>query len=65
MTAPKSVHPTERGAASLRISLRDGNIQVRHGEDDTLLAYLNDAPEGTWDKLWKTFKKLGFTKLYR
>jgi len=65
MTQPKTLHPVEPGAASIQVSLRDGNIKVLHGEDDTLLAYLDNAPAGTWDKLWKYFEKLGFNRLYR
>jgi hypothetical protein len=65
MTQPKPVHPIDQGAASILITKEEGTIEVRHGEDNTLLAFLENAPAGTWNKLWKTFRKLGFTKLYR
>ncbi len=43
--------PTERGAASLIISLDDGVISVTHGSDDILLGSVT-AKAGDWDKLW-------------
>jgi hypothetical protein len=52
----------ERGAASMFIELRDGDITINHGSDNTLLAHLDDAPEGTWGKLWAYFEALGFCR---
>lgn len=43
---------TERGAASLRIELRDGGVQVLHGTDGTVLQSFPEVAEGTWDKVF-------------
>ena len=40
-----------RGAAHIRVELRDGKLIVTHGDDGTLL---HERPiyEGEWDELW-------------
>lgn len=43
---------TERGAASLRIELRDGGVQVLHGQDGTVLHSFPEVAEGTWTKMF-------------
>jgi hypothetical protein len=43
---------TERGAASLRIELRDGGVQMLHGEDGTVLRSFPEVTEGTWDRVF-------------
>lgn len=51
------------GAASMIIALDKGNITVKHGErGHALLAHLDNAPAGTWDKLWDCFEQLGFVR---
>lgn len=51
------------GAASIIIELRDGDITIKHGEHHhALLAHLDNAPIGTWDKLWHFFENLGFVR---
>lgn len=57
--------PTERGAASILIELEDGNIAVYHGMDSVKLAELENAPEGTWNKLWEYLEALGIERLYK
>ncbi len=54
----------EKGAAGINIELADGRIEVRHSEDNTILAYLDHAPAGTWDKLWNCLHELGLERLY-
>lgn len=41
----------ERGAASLFIELKSGNITVAHGTDKTELLKLSRVRKGSWDKL--------------
>ena len=55
---------TESGAAGITVTLNEGRIEVRHVENDELLAFLNRAPEGTWNKLWNCFHELGLTATY-
>lgn len=43
---------TETGAASLRIELRNGGVQVLHGEDGTVLHSFPEVAEGTWGKMF-------------
>lgn len=43
---------TERGAASLRIELRDGGVQVIHGTDGTVLNSFPKVAEGTWSRMF-------------
>jgi hypothetical protein len=53
---------TERGAASFVCELRDGRIEIRHGECGTVLRSLDNAPEGTWDAIFAAFDKLGIAE---
>jgi hypothetical protein len=50
---------TERGAADIRIELRNGRITIYHCDGGAELAVLYDAPEGTWNKMWECFELLG------
>lgn len=50
------------GEASIYIHLRDGDITVRHGQDDELLARLDNAPDGTWDRIWFSLDAIGFER---
>lgn len=43
---------TETGAASIRIELRDGGVQILHGEDGTVLNSFPKVAEGTWSKMF-------------
>lgn len=52
----------EDGAASIIISLRKGRIEVRHGENEALLAYLDRAPYGSWRAIWSLLDSMGFTR---
>ena len=45
---------TEPGAASLLITLADGNITVRHGTDKVVLLEAIDVVAGSWNELWST-----------
>ncbi len=54
----------ERGAASFKMELSEGAIRIYHGTDKVMLAELIDAPEGTWDAIWKCFDSLGIKRLY-
>ena len=60
VSAPRPPQPVERGAASIIISLRDGNISVTHGTDGVLLAECKQAPDGAWRAIWDTLAALGF-----
>lgn len=42
----------ERGAASLRIELRDGGVQIIHGTDGTVLNTFPKVAEGTWSRMF-------------
>ena len=53
--------PAEPGAASIKITLSKGKIEIRHAEDDFLLAYLSPAHEGSWAELWKFFETHDYT----
>lgn len=44
----------ERGAASIRIELADGNITVYHGTDGNILHEVKNAEEGSWKLLWQS-----------
>lgn len=48
----------EPGAASIKIKLSKGNIIVYHGTDKTILEKIENAEEGSWDKIWKTIRNL-------
>ena len=48
----------ESGAASLKIEMSDGNITVIHGTDDVVLHKIENAKQGSWNKLWETIKSL-------
>lgn len=54
----------ELGAASLKISLSDGEITVTHGDDGTELAYKPEVKPGDWDKLIEALKLYGFKWRY-
>lgn len=54
----------ERGAASLLITLSDGNVVVTHGTDHVELARLDNAPAGTWGDLWESLLGLGLKTRY-
>ena len=41
-----------RGAASITISLRDGEIEISHTDDETVLARKVDTDPDDWDRLW-------------
>ena len=43
----------ELGEASITIELQNGNIIVKHGEDNSVLLKINDVKQGSWDKLWE------------
>ena len=43
---------TERGAASIRVELRDGGVTMFHGEDGSVLHHFPEVAEGTWDKMF-------------
>lgn len=47
---------SETGQASILIKLEDGNITVEHGTEHngTPLLYIPNAPQGSWDKIWRT-----------
>ena len=51
---------TETGAASILITLKDGDITIHHGTDKVLLAEMWNVPEGTWKKLWEHLRAIGF-----
>ena len=63
-TTERAQNYIDRGAASITITLDKGIILVKHGDDGTLLAHLNNAPDGTWDKLWDAMEALGIERLY-
>ena len=46
----------EKGAASVKIELRDGKIEVRHGEDDAIL-FRSLVKPGTWDSMWNAIRE--------
>jgi hypothetical protein len=46
----------QKGAASLRVELQDGQIKVFHGTDGDLL-FERSALEGDWDKIINELKK--------
>ena len=50
----------EPGAASIKITLSKGRIEVRHGTDKVVLAVLERAPVGTWGAIWTHLRALGF-----
>lgn len=56
---------TERGAADIRIELRDGDITIYHCNGGAVLAKLPNASEGTWDKMWEYLESLGIEKVGR
>jgi hypothetical protein len=45
----------ERGSASMTLTLLDGRITVRHGEDGSVL-FDSPVAEGTWDAVWLALK---------
>lgn len=47
--------PTEDGAASIFIKLKDGNIEVLHGSDNSRLLK-RKAPVGIWDEMWNVLR---------
>lgn len=52
---------TETGHASIFIEVVDGNITVYHGSDgnnDIVLYTRQNAPKGSWDKLWDAIRAL-------
>lgn len=55
----------ERGAAEVVITLEDGTITIKHGEDGTILGELHDAPDGTWSRLWDAMEALGIQRRVR
>ena len=55
---------TERGSASLNMTLKDGNIVISHGTDKVELARLDNAPDGTWNAMWDAFETLGIKRRY-
>jgi len=57
---------TERGAASIRVELRDGGVTMFHGEDGSVLHHFPEVAKGTWDKMFSAvFRELwdGETKI--
>ncbi len=52
----------DAGAASITISLEDGNISVHHHEGPLLLEVKN-AEAGSWDKIWETLRSLKSKKV--
>lgn len=54
----------ERGAAVLKISLRNGEIIVRHGDDGTVLADKTETSPGDWDRLIEALKSIGIKWRY-
>ena len=50
----------ESGAAGIVIELSEGRITVTHKDDGALLAHLDNAPSGTWTKIWNHLDFLGF-----
>lgn len=52
-------YPLEEGAAGMTITLSHGTIEVRHMEDNTLLARAEDVPEGAWSRLWDALFYIG------
>ena len=55
---------TERGSASLNMTLKDGNIVINRGTDKVELARLDNAPDGTWNAMWDAFETLGIKRRY-
>ena len=52
----------EEGAAEFRVRLSDGNIEVLHSECGSLLASMQQAPKGTWDKIWRGLEAAGLKR---
>jgi hypothetical protein len=59
----KKMDVLEQGQASMMISLDYERVEVRHGETDVLMAYLNKAPDGTWAKLWELLYSMNFIRV--
>ena len=49
----------EAGAASMRVKLEDGSINVYHGTDKALLLTVSGVRAGTWDALWALMESSG------
>ena len=49
---------TEQGSASIIIELRNGNIVVKHGTDKATLKSIDNAVQGSWEKIWKTLNSI-------
>jgi hypothetical protein len=56
---------TVLGAAGLILHLRDDKIGVYHATDNVKLAELSTGGNEAWDEIWRTFDRLGFTRLVK
>lgn len=45
----------ERGSASIFVTLQNGRIVVRHGEDGTVL-FDREVAHGTWAHMWRVIR---------
>jgi len=53
----------ETGSAHIYIDLKDGNINVYHGDDmKTLLFQVKNVEQGSWDSIWKTLRSIKSVK---
>lgn len=48
----------EKGSASIKIDLDNGNITVYHGEDEDVLHKIINAEDGSWDKIWELLRSI-------
>ena len=48
----------ERGAASITVELKDGEITVKHGTDTWATLAKWTANAGDWEKIWATINEL-------
>ncbi len=48
----------EPGSASIHIDLEHGKIIVKHGTHDVILKEIDNAEEGSWDKIWDAINSI-------
>jgi hypothetical protein len=52
----------ELGAASINVELINGNIIVKHGEDESVLLKIKNVKQGSWDKIWEVLYSIESAK---
>jgi hypothetical protein len=52
----------ELGAASINVELINGNIIVKHGEDESVLLKIKNVKQGSWDKIWEALYSIESAK---